>query len=100
MAGDRAVGDFGRAVADHHHRVDEPVLALFRTTPGPAAGSPGAQGVLNFALQTAAGLETKRLVDRLVAHPHALVVGMVQHEPAGDLFRGQLAFQPLLDLRP
>ena len=98
VAGDGAVLDLGRPVADHDHLVDESMGALAGLSLGLAAGPAGAQRGLHLALQPATGLEVQRLVDRLVAHAHALIVWIVLDEPVRDLLRGQLAFQTLLDL--
>ena len=97
--GDGPVLDLGGPFADHHHRVGEPVGALVGLSVGFAAGPAGAQRCPELAAQLAAALDVERLVDRLVAHAHALVVWVVQHEPVRDLLRGQLALQALLHLR-
>ena len=77
VAGYRPVLDLGGTVADHDHRVDEPMGALIRGAVRFAAGAPGPKCLGYFAFQAAAGLEVQRLVDRFVAHPHTLVVGEV-----------------------
>ena len=74
VAGHRPVLDLGGAVADHDHRVDEPVGALIGGTVRFAARPAGPKCLGYFAFESTAGLEVQRLVDRFVAHPHALVV--------------------------
>jgi hypothetical protein len=51
------------------------------------AGPAGTDGGLHFPFQAATGLEIQRLVDRLHAHPHAFVVGMLLAQSVADLLR-------------
>jgi len=85
VTGHRPVLDLGRPVADHDHRIDEPGSAGGRVTVRLAAGAPGAQRGGDLPAQAAAGLQVERLVDRLRAHPHLRLVGVVDAQSVADL---------------
>ena len=87
VPGDGAVLGLGGPFADHHLGGDvRPGLAL-----GPGARDAqrpaGAQTGDQLALERAAALDVERLVDRLVADPHGLIIGEVDLEPVRDLLR-------------
>ena len=62
-----------------------------RPLSGPGSGDPkrpsGAQACDQLAVERAAGLDVERLVDRLVADPHRLIIGELDREPVRDLLR-------------
>lgn len=82
-----AVFDLGWPIADHDHRIDEAVLTLIGPAVWFTAGTAGSKRLGHFAFEPAAGLEVQRLVDRFVAHAHALVIRVVLDQTMGDLFR-------------
>lgn len=84
--GGPGVAEVGRPLGDHHHLGGEPGGAPLGCPVRLAAGAAGAQGVGDFAAQAAAGLHIDRLVDRLRAHSHHLVVRMVDDQSVADLF--------------
>src|SRR6185437_12900152 len=57
--------------------------------PTPPIGEPVYTNHLTPPLPTqrAAALHIQRLIDRLVRHPHRHIVGEVELQPPGDLFR-------------
>src|SRR5664280_479756 len=67
---------FGRPLGDHDHPRQAP--ALLRPALGTAGGASGTQTAGELPAQLAAALDEERLVDRLVAHPHLRVVGVIQ----------------------
>ena len=85
VPGHGTVLGFGRAFADHHLGRD--------VAPRPSAGSgswhpqcpPGAQAGHELALERSAALDVERLVDRLVADAHGLIIGEIDLQPLGDL---------------
>lgn len=95
---DSAVLDLGRPLRDHHHRVDEPTRAMLRRLVRLAAGAPRPQRRLDLAFQAAASLNVDRLINRLRAHPHALVIRMVLADPVADLLRRPSLPQPILNV--
>ncbi|CCH70969.1 hypothetical protein BN10_720048 [Phycicoccus elongatus Lp2] len=62
-----------------------------RLVPGPGSRLPQcaarAQTGHQLALEPATALDEQRLVDRLVADPHGLIIGEVDLQPVRDLFR-------------
>jgi hypothetical protein len=83
----RPVGDLGRPLADQDLRADEllgpPSGARPRHPQRPSGAQAGAQGTA----QRAAALDVQGLVDGLVRGPHRLIMGEVDPQPVGDLFR-------------
>src|SRR5674476_45512 len=67
---------FGGPLGDHDHPRQAP--ALLRPALGTAGGASGTQTAGELSAQLAAALDEERLVDRLVAHPHLRVVGVIQ----------------------
>src|SRR5664279_5075692 len=67
---------FGRPLGDHDHPRQAP--ALLRPALAAAGGASGTQTAGELPAQLAAALDEERLVDRLVAHPHLRVVGVIQ----------------------
>lgn len=91
----RAVVDLGGAVADQDHLVGEAAGATVGRIAGAPAGAAGPQRGDQLAFEPAACLAVESLVDRFVAHPHALVVGIVLAQPVADLFRRPAPRQPV-----
>jgi hypothetical protein len=87
VPGHSAVVGFGRPVADHDHRVDEPMGASIRGPVRFASRTSGPKCLLHLPFQPAPGLKVQCLVDRFVAYPHAFVVGKVPAESVRDLLR-------------
>jgi hypothetical protein len=87
VAGNRAVFGLGGAFADQRLRCD----VRPRPLSGPGSRDPkrpsGAQAGDQLAVERAAGLHVERLVDRLVADPHRLIIGELDREPVHDLLR-------------
>ncbi len=88
VAGDRAVGCLRGPLADRNG-VDDFALAAVGTTrrPRPADRARAAQVREQLPLQRASRLDEQGEVDRFVRHPHSLVVGEREPQPAGDLRR-------------
>ena len=70
---------------DHDHRVDEPLGALIRTSMRLAYRPSAPKCLCQFPFEATAGLEVQRLVDRFVAHTHALVIRIVLDQTMGNL---------------
>jgi hypothetical protein len=87
VAGHRPVGRLGGPLADHHLVADEALAAATGTRPGHAQRPARAQARGQLALECAAALDIKRLVDRLGRDPHRVSIGEVQAQPIGDLLR-------------
>ena len=85
VAGHRTVLDLCGPVADHQHRVGEPVSALIGGTVRFASRAPRPKHLCHFAFESTAGLEVQRLVDRFVAHPHAFIVREILDQTMRDL---------------
>jgi hypothetical protein len=83
MAGDRAIGDLGRPLADHDHVDDSPVG--LGSGPRPPLGPPGPQAAAQLASQFASPLNEQGLVDRLVRHMHHRITRIHPAQPASDL---------------
>ena len=81
----RTVLNLGWAVADHHHRIAEPLIPLTFFAVRLTFRSSSPKCLLDFPFQATSGLEVEGLVDRFVAHPHALVVGMIPAQTVRDL---------------
>jgi len=77
----------GRALADQDFGGDE----LLAPPAGPglwhSQRTAGAQTRGELSSQRTAALNVERLVDRLVGDPHGLIIGEVDRQPVGDLFR-------------
>ena len=85
MPGNGTVLDFGGPFADQRLGRDvRPGLAP-RPLPWGAQCTAGAQTPDQLALERAAALDVERLVDRLVADAHGLIIGEVDLEPVRDL---------------
>src|SRR5690606_33881111 len=100
MPRNSTIFDLRRPVADHNHRVDEPARAMLRGLLRNAARTPGAQRLGHLAFEPATGLEVESLVDRLRAHPHALIVWMLLADPITDLLRRPFSPQAIGDILP
>src|SRR5690606_5014220 len=70
VAGNGPVGNLGRAVADHDHRVPISGLTLLRLTARLPASPPGAQRPMKLTVQLTSTLDVECKVDRLVGHAH------------------------------
>jgi hypothetical protein len=66
--------------------VVRPRLSLRAGTRNPKC-SAGAQEGDQLAFERSTTLDEQRLVDRLVADPHGLIIGEVDFEPVSDLLR-------------
>ena len=87
VAGDRAVGGFGRTFADHDIRCDMPLRLVTRPGSWFPQRPAGAQAGDQLPFQRAAPFDEQRLVDRLMADAHGLIIREIDPEPAGDLLR-------------
>ena len=85
VAGHGSVGGLGRPVADHDH-VRDPAPG-FEPAVGSALGPAGAQTGGQLTTELAPALHVQGLVDRLVGHLHAGIIGELGPEPTGDLLR-------------
>jgi len=98
MAGHRPVLDLGRTLADEDH-VHE-VAGRARPSRRAASSAAAAQTARQLGAQGPPPLHEQRLVDRLVRHPHLLIVRMIVPQTRRDLL-GRPAFgQEPLDLPP
>ena len=88
VAGDRAVCRLGRPLPDRDG-VNDLALAAVAAARGTrtADRARAAKVREQLPLQRPARLHEQRQVDRLVRHPHSLVVGIVKLQPAGNLLR-------------
>ena len=75
----------------------EPASALIRQTRGRDPAGPARTKrlvTLKFLTQRAAALNVEGLIDRLVAHPHSLIIGKVLYQFRRDLLRRQTPVEP------
>jgi hypothetical protein len=88
MTGDGAILDLrgsfpdGDGIYDLTTRVFEDASVLRA-----ADAAPGSQVPQQLFLQHSAGLDEQTAVNRFVGHAHALVCGILDLQPAGNLFR-------------
>src|SRR6185437_5133698 len=87
MSWHRPVLDLGGAFADQDLGGDVRPRLAPGARPRNTQRPPGAQTVDQLTLQRTAALDIERLVDRLVADPHGLIIGKIQLDPLGDLLR-------------
>ena len=87
MPRNRTVLNLGWTVADHHHRIAKPRIPLAFFAARLTFRSSGPERLLHFSFQATSGLKVEGLVDRFVAHPHTLVVGMIPAQAVRDLLR-------------
>src|SRR5215212_7534152 len=87
VARHRPVGRLRRALGDHDLGGHEGLAPAAAARPRHPRRPPGAQAGRQLAAQRAAVLHVQRLVDGLVADAHRPVVGKVEPQAAGDLFR-------------
>jgi hypothetical protein len=73
--------DLGRALADHDFVADEALAATAGSGLGHAQRAAGAQARDELALERAAALDVKRLVDRLVRDAHRFIIGEIDLQP-------------------
>ncbi len=85
--GHRPVGGLCWALADLDIVSDEGAAAAGSARTGLAQGPPGSQAGGQFPPECTAALHVQRLVDRLVADPHRLIIGEIDLEPVADLLR-------------
>ena len=96
VPGDGSVLGLGGPFADHHLGRDVRPGLLAGPGPRDPQRPPGAQAGDQLALQRAAALDVERLVDRLVADPHGLIIGEVDPEPVRDLLRAPPLHPPAI----
>lgn len=87
VPGNSTVGNFGGPFADQGVAGNMRPRALLRPCSGNAKRATGSQAGDEFALEGATALDVERLVDRLVADAHGLILRELGPEPAGDLLR-------------
>ena len=98
MARHRPVLHLGGPFADHHHGLAEPGPPRVRPRAWPACGAPAPERPGDVLFQFAFGLDVDGLVDGLRAYVHALIIGEVRPEPAGDLLGAPMRVQPVADV--
>src|SRR3954467_5451848 len=81
------IGCLRRTLADHDVGRDEGLAPAARARPRRAQHSSGAQAGRQLVAQCAPALHEQRLVDRLMADAHGLIVRKVDRQAAGDLLR-------------
>lgn len=87
MTGDRSVLDLGGSFAQDDIGGDVPLRPVPRAFTGLAQRPTGSQAGHQLTLERAASLDVERLVNRLVADAHVLMVGEVDDQPSTDLLR-------------
>src|SRR5699024_9937100 len=87
MSVHRPVIGLGRTLGQDHISGDMPLRLVARTSPRCSQRPTGAQTGDQFALERAAPLDEQRLVDRLVADAHGLIIGEVDLQTLADLLR-------------
>ncbi len=86
MSRHRAIICFGRTFTDHDlRRHVRPCLASSPCSRDSKCSS-GAQTRNEFALESAAALDVKGLIDGLVTYSHGLIIGEIDFQPPRDLF--------------
>jgi hypothetical protein len=73
---------FGGPLAQHVVGADVTLRAVAGAFSGFAQGSPGAKARHQLTLERAPALDVERLVDRLVADTHVLIMGEVNDQPS------------------
>ena len=87
VAGDGTVLGLGGPLAEDDVGGDVPLRLVPRPGSRLAQRPAGAQAGDQLTLERAAALDEQRLVDRLVADAHGLIIGEVDHQPVRDLLR-------------
>jgi hypothetical protein len=96
VPGDRTVAGFGGPFADHHLAGDVPAGALPAARPRHPQRPAGPQAGDQLALERAAALNVKGLLDRLVGDPHGRILGEVDRQPVSDLRRAPRGSPPAI----
>jgi transposase len=94
---DGAILDLLGTLADHHHPRDVP--SSLDPPLGSTLGTTRAQAPSELATQLTSALDEQGLVDRLVAHPHHRIVGILEAQAPGDLLGRPPLLQPPGHLR-
>src|SRR6476661_3834331 len=87
MAGNGAIGDFGRAVTDEGFLGDMSPGLPFRPGSRYAQCAPRTKMQNKLAFERSTALDVESLVDRLVRDTHGLIIREIDFEPVGDLLR-------------
>lgn len=87
VPGDGTVRGFGGTFTDQRVAGDVRPRACFTRARGDAKRPPGPQAGDEFALEGTAALDVERLVDRLMADVHRLILRKLGSESSGDLLR-------------
>ena len=91
VPGHRPVGDLGGTLADLDLVSHELFAPTLRACPRNPQRPPGPQTRTQFAFERTTPLDVERLVDRLVADPHRLILREFNLEPLADLLRAPRA---------
>ena len=81
VPGDGAVGCLRGALREYDVRGDMPLRAVLRASPWLAQCAAGSQAGDELAFERTTALDEQRLVDRLVADAHGLIIGEVDLQP-------------------
>src|SRR5579863_671960 len=87
VAGNGPVPSLCGPLADHHLLGHELLATRSNPCPGDPKRPARAQARDELTLQRAAALDEQRLIDRLVADPHRLIIGEVDLQSVRDLLR-------------
>lgn len=87
MAWYRPISGFGRPLGDDDIGGDVTLGFVLRSGPGFAQRAASPQRGDEFAFERSAPFDVKGLVDRFVTDPHALIIGEIDFDSLGDLFR-------------
>ena len=87
VPGNRAIRGLGGTFAEDDIRGDMPLRLVLRPRPRLPQRPAGAQTRDQLPLERATALDEQRLVDRLMADAHGLIIGEVDLQPVRDLFR-------------
>ena len=87
VTGHRPISDFRGALAEHDLGRNEGFSPAANSRSWHAECASGAQARGQLAAQRAPALHVKSLVNRLVTDTHRIIIGKVERQASGDLFR-------------
>src|SRR5690606_30867851 len=97
MPGNGAVRSLDGTFGEHDISGDMPLRAVLRSSPWPAQRAAGPQAGDELAFERTTALDEQRLVDRLVADAHGLILREVDLQSVRDLLRAPRQRPPPAD---
>lgn len=86
VSGHRAIGGLSGTLADDDVGADVPLRLVLCPSPRNPQRTPSSQAGGQLSFERPTPLNEQRLVDRLMADSHGLIIGEVNRQAVGDLF--------------